>query len=530
MNNANHSRLHGWARGGFLSRRDFIRAAITSGLTASVAASAWASSAAAKVPRRGGILVQGVNGGSSTDSLDPISYQSLAPSAVGYQFGERLFGTDPVTGRVVPQLGESIETTDDAKTWVVKLRKGVTFHNGKEMTAGDVLYSLNRHRGDDSKSGAAGQMKGISGIEATARHEITISLRAGNVNLPYFLTDYHLLIQPEGSTGDGIGTGGYVMKEAQPGVRYFTTRNPNYWNGGAAFFDAVETLVINDDTARALALMTGKAQLISAVDPKTLDLIQRNRDIAVENTSARGHYVFVMQVTAEPFSNYDLRMALKLAVDREQLLNQVLRGYGQVGNDFPINSSYALFPKDIEQRRYDPDRAKYHYKRAGYSGAVLLHTSDAAFAGAEDAAVLYQQQAARAGIELQVRREPADGYWSDVWNKKPFCVSYWGGRPTQDQMYSVAYKSDAPWNETRWFRPGFDKLLMEARTELDETKRGEKYREMALMVRDDGGLILPMFNDFIDARLAKLAGFVRDPTGPLPLSNGQAPMRCWFEE
>jgi len=188
-----------------------------------------------------------------------------------------------------------------------------------------------------------------------------------------------------------------------------------------------------------------------------------------------------------------------------------------------------LFPKDIEQRRYDPDKAKYHYKRSGYSGPVLLHTSDAAFAGAEDAAVLYQQQAARAGIKVEVRRDPADGYWSEVWNKKPFCVSYWGGRPTQDQMYSVAYKSDAPWNDSRWFRPKFDELLIAARIELDEAKRAEMYRQMALMVRDDGGLILPMFNDFIDARSKKLAGFVRDPTGPLPLSNGHAHMRCWFK-
>lgn len=529
MSKANHSILHNLARDGSISRREFIRTAMASGLTASVATGIWSSSAAAAVPRRGGVLLQGVHGGSSTDSLDPISYQSLAPTVVGYQFGERLFGTDPATGRVVPQLGESIDTTDAAKTWVVKLRKGVSFHNGKEMTAGDVVYSLNRHRGADSKSGAAGQMKGIADIKATAGSEITISLRTGNVNLPFFLTDFHLLIQPQGSTGDGIGTGGYIVKEAQPGVRYYTTRNPNYWNNDAGFFDAVETLVINDDTARALALMTGKAQLISSVDPKTLSFMQRNRNVTIENTAARGHYVFVMHVTTDPFSNYDLRMALKLGVDREQLLKQVLGGYGQVGNDFPINSSYALFPKDIPQRPYDPDRAKYHYKRSGHSGTILLRTSDAAFAGAEDAAVLYQQQVARAGIKVQVRREPADGYWSDVWNKQPFCVSYWGGRPTQDQMYSVAYESDAPWNDTRWFRPRFDELLIAARTELDEAKRAEMYREMALLVRDDGGLILPMFNDFIDARATKLAGFVRDPTGPLPLSNGQAPMRCWFE-
>ncbi|TIX46036.1 MAG: peptide ABC transporter substrate-binding protein, partial [Mesorhizobium sp.] len=97
-----------------------------------------------------------------------------------------------------------------------------------------------------------------------------------------------------------------------------------------------------------------------------------------------GHYVFIMHCNTAPFDNNDLRMALKLAIDREEMLDKVLRGYGSLGNDFPINASYPLFT-EIEQRKYDPDKAKFHFKKSGHDGAVLLRTSDVAFPGAVDA-------------------------------------------------------------------------------------------------------------------------------------------------
>ena len=127
-----------------------------------------------------------------------------------------------------------------------------------------------------------------------------------------------------------------------------------------------------------------------------------------------------MHCNTAPFDNNDLRMALKLAMDREEMVDKILRGYGSVGNDFPINSAYPLFSDDIEQRKFDPDKAAFHYKKSGHYGSVLLRTSDVAFPGAVDAAQLYQQSCAKAGITIEVKREPGDGYWSEVWNKQPF--------------------------------------------------------------------------------------------------------------
>jgi peptide/nickel transport system substrate-binding protein len=208
------------------------------------------------------------------------------------------------------------------------------------------------------------------------------------------------------------------------------------------------------------------------------------------------------------------------------MVKTILRGYGSVGNDTPINKAYPLFSDDIEQRKYDPDKAAFHYKKSGHDGAVLLRTSDVAFPGAIDAAQLYQQSAAKAGITIEVKREPGDGYWSQVWNKQPFSTSYWGGRPTQDQMFSTAYYSKADWNDTRFFNEKFDKMLLQARGELDEAKRKAMYRDMNVIVRDEGGVIVPMFNDFIDATSKKVGGWV--PDGNQEMSGGYALSRCWL--
>jgi len=132
-----------------------------------------------------------------------------------------------------------------------------------------------------------------------------------------------------------------------------------------------------------------------------------------------------------------------------------------------------------------------------------------------------------AGIPLEIKREPNDGYWSEVWNKQPFCASYWGGRPVQDQMYSTAYLSTADWNDTRFKRDDFDALLLSAKAELDNVKRKDLYSQMAHILRDEGGLICPMFNDSVEGVSTSIGGWVEDPN--LTLMNFMAPRKCWLK-
>jgi len=513
---------------GRIGRREFMTRAAALGVSGAMATSLMGKAARADSPKRGGNLILGIDNASSSDSIDPVNYTSTYIQCLGPQFYNSLVELD-VHNQAQPSLATSWEAKPGAAVWVVKLRKGVTFHNGKEMDAQDVVYSYNHHRGPDSKSGAKSTLEQITEMKATDKYELTFTLSAGNADLPYILADYHLGIMPDGAPTDkGIGTGAFILQEFQPGVRALTKRNPNYWNPDRGFVDTVETLAINDPTARLAALQSGSVHLINRVSPKVFGMLKSNPKLATYEISGAAHYTFPMRCDTPPFDNKDMRLALKYAVDREEIINKILGGHGKVANDQPIASFDPFYAADLPQHTYDPDKASFHFKKSGFTGTIPLSVADVAFVGCTDAGVLIQASAAKAGIKIEVTREPNDGYWDNVWMKKPWSASFFGGRPTADLMLSLVYKSDAAWNEAFWKRPDFDKILIAARSELDTAKRKEMYRELEFMVSDDGGELIPMFNNTLEAGSTKVKGFVQLPT--LEMSGLRVAEKVWLED
>ncbi|WP_299561390.1 ABC transporter substrate-binding protein [uncultured Sulfitobacter sp.] len=507
---------------GFMTRREFVSRAAALGVTAAAANSMLAGAAKAEAhgtPVAGGTFRMGISGGESTNTQDPASWASDVPLQIGFFWGEPLVELNP-NGTLDGLVAESWEGSADAKSWTFKIREGITFSDGTEVTGDDVLKTMERHSNEESKSGALGIMQGIESMSAEGQ-TFTVNLAIGNADLPYLMADYHLIIQPGGGFDDpaaAIGTGPYTMTEYEPGVRAVATRRDDYWAGSqeeVAHYDTIELIVLNDATARTAALQSGQVDAINRVEPKIAKLLDRAPNLTVNNIAGRGHYVFIAHVDTAPFDNNDLRLALKYAVNREELVEKILQGYGSIGNDMPINAAYPLFDETIPQRPFDLEKAKIHYEKSGHDGSpIILRTADGAFPGAVDAAALFQQSCQAAGIPLEIKREPNDGYWSEVWNVQPFCCSYWGGRPVQDQMYATAYLSTADWNDTRWKREEFDEMLLEARAELDIAKRKEIYSKMGRMLNEEGGVILPMFNDFVDAVSNEVQGYVGNPNGP----------------
>jgi peptide/nickel transport system substrate-binding protein len=405
----------------------------------------------------------------------------------------------------------------------------VEFHDGRTLTAEDVVATLKRHTDEKSQSGALGIVQGIS--EMTAEGDmVKLKLSSPNADLPYLMADYHLIIQPGGGVENptaGIGAGPYKIEVFEPGVRIGFTKHANYFDSAAGHADQVEIIIINDNTARTAALQSGQVHMMNRVDPKIAELLKGASGVKVEAAAGKGHYVFIMHVDKPPFDNNDLRMALKFAIKRQEMVDKILGGLGSLGNDFPINSSYPLFDDTIPQREYDAAMAAEYYKKSGHDGSpIILRTATGAFPGAVDAANLFAGSAQAAGIPLQVKLEPDDGYWTNVWNVEPFCASYWGGRPVQDQMYSTAYLSTADWNDTKFKNKDFDDLLLAARGELDNAKRKEEYSKMAHLLRDEGGLICPMFNDWVEGVRDEISGWVNDPNQEM--MNGLALSRCWL--
>lgn len=515
------------AKAGRMARREFVARTTAMGVSAGLASALFTKAAHAQ-PKKGGLIRMGMQGGESTNSLDPALAASEVPFAVNYTWGEMLVDVS-ATGEVVMRIAEEVSANADATEWKFKIRQGVEFHNGKTVTAEDVVATLRRHTDEKSQSGALGIVQGISEMSAEG-DMVTLKLASGNADLPFLLADYHLVIQPNGGIDnptEGIGAGPYKVVVHEPGIRHGFEKHANYFDDTIGHADQTEILVINDGTARTAAVQSGQVHMINRVDPKIAELLKRAPGVQVKSVPGRGHYVFIMHCDTAPFDNNDLRMALKLAINRQEMVDKILGGLGSIGNDFPINSAYPLFDDTIPQREYDPAAAAEHYAKSGHDGSpIVLQVAQGAFPGAVEAAQLFQQSANAAGIPLELKREPDDGYWSNVWNVAPFCASYWGGRPVQDQMYATAYLSTADWNDTRFKNAKFDELLLAARAELNADTRKATYSEMAKMLRDEGGLILPMFNDFVEAVRDEVQGWEADPNGEL--MNGRAHVKCWL--
>lgn len=516
------------ARQGKMNRREFVGRTTAMGLSAGLAGALFSKAALAETPKKGGVIRAGLAGGESTNTLDPGLAASVVPQVANAHWGEQLVDMNP-DGSVAMRIAEEVSSSPDSKVWTFKIRQGVEFSNGKTVTAEDVMATFKRHTDEKSQSGALGIVQGIESMKAEG-DKLELTLAAPSADLPYLLTDYHLIIQPGGGYDDpnaAIGAGPYTLEVFEPGVRYVLQKRANYFDDNMGHADTVEILSINDNTARTAALQSGQVHMINRVDPKIFELLKGAPGVQVRSAAGRGHYVFIMHVDKAPFDNSDLRMALKYAVKRDEMVAKILGGLGSVGNDFPINAAYPLFDDTIPSREYDAAKAKEYYEKSGHDGSpIILRTAPGAFPGAVDAANLFAASAQAAGIPLQVQLEPDDGYWSNVWNVEPFCASYWGGRPTQDQMYSTAYLSTAEWNDTKFKNARFDELLMAARAELDETKRKTAYTEMANIVRDEGGLILPMFNDFVAGVRNEIQGWVDDPNAEM--MNYRAPAKCWL--
>ena len=516
---------------GNISRREFLARATALCVSSTMPTALWSKIAHAEQPKKGGRLRVGLSDASTSDSMDTGGgCCSVWESWIQFQFRNHLVEIDP-KGKPIPELAESWESTPDAAKWIFKIRKGVEFHNGKTLDANDVVYSLNHHRGDESKSPAKAVVSGISDIKADGKHAVVIEAEGGYADMPSLLSDYHLMIIPDGykTWETCMGTGPYMMKAYEPGVSFFSIRNPNYWKEGRAHFDEIETTGIHDPATRTSALRSGNIDVMNNPDLRTVGLLGKTAGIQVINTPGLRHFSIPMMTDIEPYNNSDVRLGLKYAIDREELLNKILRGYGTLGNDHPIAPIMRYYAKELPQREYDLDKAKFHFKKAGLEGYTFkLHVADKAYPGAIDTALFMKESAAKAGIDIQVVREPDDAYWTSVWRHKPWSFCSWSGRVTEDMMFSTAYAEDAKWNDAHWKHEKFNKLLRAGRIELDDAKRREIYTEMQKIVRDEGGTVVHLFTDHVLAATSKLK-FEAPMAGHFEMDGQRGSEKWWFE-
>jgi peptide/nickel transport system substrate-binding protein len=486
--------------------------AITGGGLLSVSASALA----ADTPKKGGSIRVAYDAGSVSDTLDP----ALGSTGSDYiRFFMFYSGLTQFDESLTPQMNiaESVSSSD-AKTWIIKLRQGVTFHDGKPLAPADVVYSLMRHKNPQTASKVKTLADQFSDIKASGPNEVTMVLDVPNADLPAILATPQLVIVKDGTTnfGSAIGTGPYKLKSFKPGVSTVGVRNDNYWKAGQPYLDQIELVSISDSAARINALLAGDVHLINSVDPRSTQRIASTPGYAVKETKSGLYTDLIMRRDNTLTGNPDFVMGMKNLFDREQIRTAVFRGYAVTGNDQPIPPGHRYFNASLPQRKFDLDKAKFYMQKAGAVGPALppiYATTDAN--GSIEMAELMQQTAAKIGVNLVVNRVPADGYWSNHWMKHPLGFGSINPRPSADVLFTQFFKSDAPWNESGWKDPRFDQLLLSARAETDDAKRKQMYGEMQVLVADQGGIGIPTFISLLDANDKRLKGLGSIPTGAM---------------
>jgi peptide/nickel transport system substrate-binding protein len=497
------------------SRRDLLRLFMAGGIGLALGETILgrATAALAAAPTKGGHMKAAGWSASTSDTLDPATASLSTDYVRCCAYYNRLtFMVED--GTIQMELADSVES-DDARVWTIKLKPGVTFHDGKTLTSADVVFSLQRHLDPavGSKVNAiASQMSEIKAIDPTT---VQITLVAPNADIPTILALHHFMIVADGTTdfSKGNGTGAFVSEVFEPGVRSIGTRNENYFKPQKAWLDSFEYFAITEDSARVNALLSGDVQLAASIKPQSLRLAESQSNVVLSKTTSGNYTDLNMRLDLSPGDKPGFVEGMKYLVNRELIQKAAFRGLAEIANDQPIPPMSPYYNAELKPRAFDPDKAKSLFEKAGVLGETIpIVASDAATSSIE-MAMIVQQAGADIGMKFDVQRVPSDGYWSNYWLKAPVHFGNINPRPTPDILFSLLYDTKAPWNESQYKSEKFDKMIAEARGELDFGKRKAIYDEMQVMVSNEAGTAIPVWITNIDALSDKVGGLLPNPLG-----------------
>lgn len=497
------------------SRRDLLRMFMAGGVALAAGGTILgrAGAALAATPVRGGHFIAAGWSSSTADTLDPAKASLSTDYVRCCALYNRLTFLNG-KGEVDMELAESIDSKD-AKTWTIKLKPGVTFHDGKTLTADDVVFSLKRHLDESVGSKVNAIAKQMTGFKAVDPTTVELTLEAPNADIPTILAMHHFMIVADGTTdfSKGNGTGAFVLESFEPGVKSLMKRNENYFKPGGAHVDSFEYFAIPDDSARVNALLAGDIHLAASVKPQSLRLIESAGNVDVVQNTAGNYTNLNMRLDMSPGDKAGFIEGVKYLIDRELITKSVARGRAVIANDQPISPSNRFYNAELKPREFDPERAKSLFQKAGLLGQkVPVVASDAATSSVEMATLL-QQAGQQIGMNFDIQRVPSDGYWSKYWLVAPVHFGNINPRPTPDILFSLLYTSDAPWNESQFKNEKFDKMVLEARGSLDDARRKEIYDECQVMVSNEAGTAIPVWLSDMDAKTNKLQGLDTNPLG-----------------
>lgn len=513
-----------------LSRRNFLGAVAVGGiLTATGGLIAGCSDSSANTttlggaggrPKHGGNLKVAIVGGSPSDTLDAhmTSTQVDNMRLMALYNGLVQFRPD---GSIENALAEEMSVSKDGRTWIVRLRNDITFHNGKPLTVEDVIYTFRRIMDPANPKVGATQLKPVdpNGIKALDARTLQLEMLTPYATFAQQIADlYYFGIVPVGyDPRNPVGTGPFKYQSFTPGQQSTFVRNPSYFRSGLPYLDTLTIIdSFSDETAAQNALLGGTVNAYTQAPLSSARAMTGNPSIKQLISKPDQWVPFTMRVDEAPFRDVRVRQAFRYIVDRPQVVAEVFDGLAVVGND-------VFCPQDPDsdhslQRHQDIPLAKHLLKSAGYEKlTVQLVTSDGVASGAVASAQVFAQQAQAAGVRVQISNVQAGEFFGPNYLKWTFAQDFWGNPP---YVATVAQGElpGAPFNETHFDNPQFNKLYAEVNATTDAALQKELVRQMQLIDFNEGGYIIPAFNRQLDLLAPSVYGLTPSATG-IPMGN-----------
>lgn len=481
-------------------------------------------------PKRGGNFRVGVAGGGARDMIDGQNLLTKPDAARLVAGFETLVQYDENYDLTDDGLAESV-TQDKPDQWTIRLKQGIEWHDGKTLNADDVIYSLIRMLDPNAPLSRLAAFASVDrdGMVKLDDRTVRLKLKNSDSTIGDELAQYYNAIVPAGYKkypAQQVGTGPYKLQSFTPGEQSVHVRNPNYWRTGQPYFNQVTIIDFPSPAAQVNALLAGELDAMTDVPYAQVGTIGAHPGLAVLESRGGAWIPLCMAIDMDPFTDVRVRQAMRLIADRPAMVSQVLSGHGRIANDLysPLDADYAA---ELPQRHQDLAQARSLLKAAGKEGLVVdLHTTNGA-AGMVDLANVFAEQARGAGVTVTVRDDP--NYYGDSFLKLAFSVDYWGTRSYLPQVADSSLPT-AVYNETHWppKDSNFVSLYQRALGEVDPTRRRELKREMQKLEYDQGGYVIPFFQNLVDAYSKGVSGFVAGKSTLNLDSFGHGFRTIWF--
>lgn len=476
-------------------------------------ASAMASMAAG-TPKRGGLLRVGLGGGGPQETADAhIGILANTDLARSLNLYATLFKRDPATLALLPSLAESVESDAAGSTWTVRMIQGAEFHNGKPITADDLIFSVQRIF--ELKGAVAELMPWVdpAGMKALDSRTVQFNLKSPTA---IFKEPFAMIasgIVPVGyDPAKPVGSGPFELKAFTPGELTSMKRFENYF--GDVWLDELDFVSFNDDAPRINALLANQIQATEALPPGQIAAVQAGGTMQIIESKSGATRFFAMAVDEDPFTDVRVRQAMRLIVNRQQMIDQALAGYGQVGNDL-FNMYDPMYDAELV-REQNIEEAKSLLKSAGQSNLTVELATAPYIAGTVEASQVLVQQAKEAGVTVNLKKMDLPAYF-EGYGKWPFSGDFFNANEYFIQV-GLNQLPTSTYNITHFNDPEYNALYKKGVAELDEAKRKDIADEMQRIEFDRGGNLVWTYATVVDAVAPGVNGFVPDKYG-LPLTS-----------